>query len=117
MLSRNGLADLATASLFFTVGVVAAHAQPMKQHPLPTKAEMAMPLVRKDPTWVQTCSESLSLEKCREINRDTNRWSERRRLTRSMRRSAEESYFDNPSLTNFRHLRNTIESEYDAKFR
>jgi len=43
MLSRNGLADLATASLFLTVGVVAAHAQPMKQHPLPTRAEMAIP--------------------------------------------------------------------------
>ena len=43
MLSRSGLADIATASLFLTVGVVTAHAQPMKQHPLPTKAEMAVP--------------------------------------------------------------------------
>ena len=43
MLNSRGLADLATASLFLTVGVVAAHAQTFKQHPLPTKAEMSMP--------------------------------------------------------------------------
>ena len=84
MLVKNGLADLVTASLLLSVGVTAAHAQPMQQPPLPSAAEIAMPHLKRDPIWVQDCIKRGTLEPdhCREIERDSG-W---RRRTYEARR-------------------------------